>query len=108
MDILVSVRDLPSLDLEDFMDRPDLIERFVKDGLVSLGTAPRSAAVWDCESGVGAICMFEDIGVEVLRFRSPWPNLKSSSLTISLLSRYSSSSIDDASVVGGVYGLFGV
>ena len=44
----------PNFDLDDFPERPDLIERFDTEGLVNLGTAPKLAAVYDCESGVGA------------------------------------------------------
>ena len=44
----------------DLRDLPERIERLVCEALfmlvvlVNFGTWPRSAAVWDCESGVGA------------------------------------------------------
>lgn len=92
---LVSLRG--RLGLVERLDLVDLMERFVREGLVSLGTRPRSEAVWDWDSGVGGIWGVEPM--ETLRLvRKPWPSLKSSSST-SLLS-LASSSLDDGAYEG--------
>ena len=49
----VFLLDLPSLDLDDLAERPDLMERFDCEELVHFGTMPRSDTVWVCDSGVG-------------------------------------------------------
>ena len=48
-DLSVSLLGLPSLDFDELMER--LVCEVLM--LVSFGTSPRSAAVCDCESGVG-------------------------------------------------------